>query len=187
MLANVSNVPSAESLGVPRPRLLAGFVLAGALALPAGLAHAGWTAAIQPDPISRQARCLLRSDPVLTPAGHDDTTPVTLVFNGSSLVAITQSDLDGSFADLQLTVDKNPPIRSANIVRDMLLVFDQNLPDLVRQLQEGHQATVYLRFWPTWPVTQTFPVTFSLAGFRKAHDAMNQSCQAPAGTNPVPR
>lgn len=187
MSANASNTSFVESLGAPQRRPLAWLVLASALALLSGLAHASWTTAIQLDPITHQSRCLLSSEPILTPAGHDDTTPVTLVFNGNSLVVITQSELDGSFADLQLTVDKNPPIQSANIARKMQLVFDQNLPDLVRQLREGRQATVQLRFWPNWPVTQTFPVTFNLAGFSKAHDAMNQSCQPAAGANPVPR
>lgn len=187
MSAKASNHLSAESFGVLRRHPLNWLVLAGALALPSELTYASWTAAIQPDPITRQPRCLLSTEPVLTSAGHDDTTPVTLVFNGAGLLVITQSDLDSSFADLQLTVDKNPPIRSANINRKMQLIFDQNLPELIRQLREGHQATLQLRFWPTWPVTQIFPVTFSLAGFRKAHDAMNQSCQPPAGANPAPR
>ncbi len=63
----------------------------------------------------------------------------------------------------------------------MILVFDQNLPELIRQLREGRQATVYLRFWPTWPATQLFPVNFSLIGFSKALDALNQGCRPSPG------
>lgn len=159
--------------------------LASGLTLTAPPASASWTAAIQPDPLTRQSRCLLRSEVVNTPAGHDDATPVTLVFNGGGLLVITQSELDPSFADLQLVVDKNPPIHSQKIERKTILIFDQNSPELIRQLREGRQATVYLRFWPTWPVTQSFPVNFSLAGFSKAHDALNQNCQPPAGANPA--
>ena len=163
-----------------------------ALGVSAGLAltaapAASWTAAVQPDPVTRQARCLLSSESTVISAGHDDTTPVTLVFNGSSLLVVTQSELDTSFADLQLVVDKNPPIRGDKTARKTILIFDQNLPDLIRQLREGRQATVYLRFWPTWPVTQLFPVNFNLAGFSKSHDAFGQNCQSPAGSNPVSR
>jgi hypothetical protein len=78
---------------------------------------ASWTAAIQPDPVTRQSRCLLTSETQTTSAGHDDSTPVSLVFNGSSLLVVTQSDLDPSFADLQLVVDDKPPIRSDKIIR----------------------------------------------------------------------
>ncbi|MBK8185202.1 MAG: hypothetical protein IPK63_20805 [Candidatus Competibacteraceae bacterium] len=162
------------------------------LGLAAGLAvtttpAASWTAVIQPDPITRQQRCLLSSDSVITAAGHDDTTPIVLIFNGDSLLAITQSELDPSFGDLQLVVDKNPPIHSEKIVQKKILVFDQNLPDLVRQLREGRQVTVYLRFWPTWPATQAFPVNFSLVGFSKMHDARTQNCQPPASANSAAR
>jgi len=167
-------------------RWLAALGVSGGLALMTTPA-ASWTAAIQPDPVTRQSRCLLSSESVVISAGHDDTTPVSLVFNGSSLLVVTQSDLDTSFADLQLVVDKNPPVRGEKTARKTILVFDQNLPDLVRQLREGRQATVYLRFWPTWPVTQLFPVNFSLAGFSKSHDTFGQNCQSSAGSNPVSR
>jgi hypothetical protein len=168
-------------------RTLVAFGLCGGLALAAVRAESAWTAAIEPDPLTRQPRCLLSSESVVISAGHDDTTPVSLVFNGSSLLVVTQSDLDTSFADLQLVVDRNPPIRSEKTAHKTILIFDQNLPDLVRQLREGRQATVYLRFWPTWPVTQLFPVNFSLVGFSKSHDTFGQNCQPPTGSNPVSR
>ncbi len=149
--------------------------------LVAGLAQAAWTAAMKPDPLTHQPSCLVSSDPQLTPDGYD-ATPVSLVFNGASLLVVTESELDSSFADLQLVIDKSPPIRSAQISRNkMILAFDQSLPDLVRQLRTGRQAVVYLRFWPTWPATESFAVPFSLAGFAKAHDAMSHHCQPPSG------
>lgn len=186
MLAHKARNSSRDSANGRRWRRLAALGLSAGLALTTTPA-ASWTAAIQPDPVTRQARCLLGSEPVMTSAGHDDTTPVSLVFNGSSLLVITQSELDPSFADLQLVVDKNPPVRSDKTARKTILIFDQGLPELIRQLREGRQATVYLRFWPTWPATQAFPITFSLVGFSKAHDAMNQNCQPSAGSNPASR
>ena len=148
----------------------------------AGPAQAAWTAALKTDPLTRQSHCLISSDPQSISDGYD-TTPVSLVFSGASLLVVTQSELDPSFADLQLAIDKNPPIRSAQIARNkMILVFDQDLPDLVRQLRTGRQVVVYLRFWPTWPATESFAVPFSLAGFSKALDALSQHCQPPSGS-----
>ncbi len=101
------------------------------------------------------------------------------MFNGASLLVVTGSELDGSFADLQLVVNDEPPLRSNKITPNkMILNFDQNVPDLLQRLREGRQATVYLRFWPTWPATQAYPVSFSLIGFSKAHDAFNQGCRS---------
>jgi len=154
------------------------WILAGGLLI-ASTAEAAWIAAIKPDPITRQPRCLLSSDPQMTADGHG-STPVTLIFNGTSLLAVTESELDISFNDLQLVVDKEPPFRSGKLEhKKMTLVFDQDLPSLTQKLRVGKQATVSLRFWPTWPATQLFPVTFSLAGFSKAHDSLTQGCQPP--------
>lgn len=152
--------------------------LSGGLA-PA-LAAAAWSAVIRPDPDTRQPRCLLVSDPVTTPDGYD-ATPVFLALDGVGLRVVAESELDPSFADLRLAVDAEPPIHGSRIIHNkMMLVFDQDLPRLIEQFRAGRQATVYLRFWPTWPVTQSFPVRFSLAGFSRAHDRFTQGCQ-PAG------
>ncbi|HUM93110.1 MAG TPA: hypothetical protein PLU26_01375 [Candidatus Competibacter sp.] len=154
-------------------------LLAGVgLALAAGPAQAAWTAAITKDPLTRESRCLLLSDTQTISDGYEQT-PVSLVFNGASLLVVTGSELDGSFADLQLVVNDEPPLRSNKITPNkMILNFDQNVPDLLQRLREGRQATVYLRFWPTWPATQAYPVSFSLIGFSKAHDAFNQGCRS---------
>lgn len=151
-------------------------VLCG-LALAPVLADAAWMAVIRPDPITRQSRCLLISETQTTPDGYH-STPVFLALDGASLRVITESELDASFTDLQLVVDKEPPVRSTVITHHkMVLVFDQALPKLIEQFRAGKQVTIYLRFWPTWPVTQSFPVSFSLAGFSKAYDRFTQGCQ----------
>ena len=158
--------------------------LIGGLALATVPAEAAWTAAIKPDPLTRQVRCLLTSETQATSDGYD-TTPVTLVFDGVNLMVVTESELDPSFADLQMVVDAEPPIRSEKIVqKKMFLVFDQDIPSLVQKFRAGRQVTVYLRFWPTWPVTQPFPIRFSLIGFSKAYEALNRNCQPPAGPTP---
>ena len=154
------------------------------LALLASQAEAAWTVAMQRDPLTRQTRCLLSSTPQITSDGYD-TTPVTLVFNGNSLLVITESEIDLSFGDLRLAVDENSPLRTEKLDRNMTLVFDREVPELIRQFREGGEATVYLRFWPTWPVTELFPVKFSLIGFSKAHDGMNNNCQPPASAAPA--
>ncbi|HOB63066.1 MAG TPA: hypothetical protein PKI41_13245 [Candidatus Competibacteraceae bacterium] len=161
--------------------------LAGGLLITAVVADAApsaWMAVIKPDPVTRQSRCLLVSETQNTSDGYD-TTPVTLVFNGSRLLAVTESEIDPSFADLQLVIDKEPPFRSDKLAaKNMTLLFEQDVPDLVEKLRAGRQATLYVRFWPTWPATQSFSVPFSLVGFSKAYDNLNRNCQSPAGAAP---
>jgi hypothetical protein len=45
-------------------------------------------------------------------------------------------------------------------------------PRLIEQFKQGGKIRAQLRFWPTWPVTGTHAVTFSLSGFSKAYAAM---------------
>lgn len=157
--------------------------LVSGLAFVATAVNAAWTVGIKPDPLTRQPRCLLSSE-IKTISDGYEPTPISLVFNGDSLLAITESELDASFADLQLTVDNYPPFRSDKIERHIILSFDKDTAALLRRLREGHEAVLYLRFWPTWPVTQLFPIHFSLTGFSKAHDAFVQGCRPLADSNP---
>lgn len=155
-------------------------IVTGVLMLAPVLADANWTATMQPDPVTRQNRCLLVSDTRTTPDGYD-STPVFLALDNASLRVVTLSELDTSLTDLRLVVDKEPALHSSVLApKKMVLVFDQQLPKLIEQLRNGKQATVYLRFWPTWPATQSFPVVFDLAGFTKAYDRFTQGCQPPS-------
>lgn len=175
MLADDSNIKP-TSIPIGRWAILYGL----ALVLVPALADAAWMATVRPDPVTRQSRCLLVSDPQTTPDGYD-STPVVLMIDNASLRVITESELDASFNDLHLVVDKESPLRSNAIIHHKMgLAFDQELPKLIEQFRAGKEATVYLRFWPTWPATQSFPVTFSLVGFSKAHERFTQGCQ-PAG------
>lgn len=183
MPTHLCKIASLQRAADRRRRLKAVYGLLAGLALtPVTAAQAAWTAAVQADPVTRQSRCLIAGDPQTISDGYY-TTPVSLLFNDGSLMVITESDLDPSFADLQLAVDDKPPIRSDKIARKTILVFDQNMQELAQLLRSGRQVAVYLRFWPTWPATQSFPVRFNLAGFSKAYDALNQNCR-PATPSP---
>jgi hypothetical protein len=154
--------------------------LTGGLALAPAWADTAWTATMHRDPVTRQSRCLLISETLTTSDGYD-STPVYLAMDGVSLQVVTESELDTSFNDLRLEVDTEPPVYSDQIIhKKMILVFDQDIPKLIEQFRGGQTVTVHLRFWPTWPVTQSFPIEFSLIGFSKAHESFTQGCR-PAG------
>jgi hypothetical protein len=139
--------------------------------LQAAPAAAEWKVAREPDPLTNQARCLIRSDTITLQDGYGDT-PVTLVGNGQQWVVVTQSELDTGFADLEVVVDNNPPIKAEKIERNNVVVFTRDYSTLLEQFKPGRKATVYLRFWPTWPATQRFLAEFSLIGFAKAFEGL---------------
>jgi hypothetical protein len=138
-------------------------------------ADSAWKKTLRADPINHQSVCLLVSPAKITSDGYE-STPVQLLFNGSSLVIATESELDGAFKDLQLLVDDKPPMHSDKIINKNFLVFDANVAELVKLMRAGQQITVNLRFWPTWPATHSFPIKFSLIGFSKAHDMLSKGC-----------
>lgn len=148
----------------------------GGLAMAPVWADTAWTASIRADPVTRQSRCLLVSETVTTQDGYD-STPVFLALDGMSLRVVTESELDVSFNDLRLDVDMEPSVYSNKLIEKTILVFDQDMPKLIEQFRKGRQAIVHLRFWPTWPATQSFPVQFNLIGFSKAHDSFTHGCQ----------
>jgi len=99
-------------------------------------------------------------------------TPVSLVFTGSALAAVTESNIDLSYPDVGLQVDQEPVIPVDRVERQTIAVFETSADTVRRQFQRGHTARLRLGFWPTWPQTETVVMEFSLLGFTRAHEAL---------------
>ncbi len=136
-----------------------------------------WTAAVAKDPVTQQERCLLRSESQTLQDGYGET-PVSLVINDEALLVITESQIDPGFGDLELLVDDKAPLKTTKVNKDKILVFDSDRAMLIDQFKAGAWATVYLRFWPTWPATQRFPARFTLKGFSKAYSDFERCHQS---------
>ena len=169
-----------------RQRLLRRGIQLSILALAACAVDPGyaWTAESTQDPLTRQEHCLLRSDTQNLQDGYGET-PVTLVFNGEALLAVTTSDIDPGFSDLEIVIDDKVSFKTAKVVKKTIVQFDSDLPSLVEQFKAGSWTTVYLRFWPTWPATQRFPAKFTLKGFTKAYSDFERCRQGRSQTNQV--
>ena len=99
-------------------------------------------------------------------------TPVSLVFTGSALAVVTESNIDLSYPDVGLQVDQGPVIPVDRVHRQTIAVFESSADTLRGQLQRGYTARLKLGFWPTWPQTETVVMEFSLLGFTRAQEAM---------------
>ncbi|MCP5419145.1 MAG: hypothetical protein H6970_02115 [Gammaproteobacteria bacterium] len=150
---------------------------AGALAQQANAAIPNWTLATVKNPLTQQEECMLQSAKVSISDGYGEAD-VTLLISERDLAAVTTSTIDASFNDLRLVIDEGNPIQTKQVVGEKTVVFEQDMAAIVAQFKKGYAVKVYLRFWPTWPATESFPAQFSLRGFTKAYEGL-ANCHAP--------
>jgi hypothetical protein len=125
--------------------------------------------------VSESSPCFLFT-PVKSIDDGQGETPVALRLDAKRLYVTTNSNIDAEFGDLGISVDGKDMILVDSVVRDTNVVFETGALTLVEQFIAGSNATLQLRFWPTWPSTGPKTVEFSLIGFTKAHNQMKE-CQ----------
>lgn len=128
---------------------------AGALAQQANAAIPNWTLATVKNPLTQQEECMLQSAKVSISDGYGEAD-VTLLISERDLAAVTTSTIDASFNDLRLVIDEGNPIQTKQVVGEKTVVFEQDMAAIVAQFKKGYAVKVYLRFWPTWPATESF-------------------------------
>ena len=111
--------------------------------------------------------CVLETEDITLHDGYQDTR-VRLNINNERLLVVTASNIDSSFDDTALQVDRKTVIRADVDEDEQNLRFDAHIVSIIEQFRKGNRVRVYLRFWPTYPATQRYEVAFSLAGFTRA-------------------
>jgi hypothetical protein len=114
-------------------------------------------------------RCYIKSGPQKMQDGYR-TISVHAELDGEGLTVVTPSNIDNSFSDIRIQVDRKAPIALSDLVGKQSVRFaisSQTISDMRR----GKRLNAYIRFWPTWPVTKAHPVSFSLKGFTAASKA----------------
>lgn len=127
-------------------------------------ARAGWT--LQQGS-AKSPGCTLESGSTSMNDGYQDTR-VRLSINNQRLLVMTESNIDSSFADLDLQVDGRAAIPADTVADEQNVLFTSDITSIVEQFRKGNSVTVRLRFWPSYPATQRYPVRFSLMGFTRA-------------------
>jgi hypothetical protein len=134
-------------------------------------ADAAWTVQRHAGTVEGKAACHLQSDTKPVNDGYQETR-ATLLVQQDAVRVQTAAPLDTSFADIGIQVDKQAFIPMDTVSERKTALFTSNYATLVEQFKKGYTVRVQLRFWPTWPVTGTHDVTFSLVGFTKAYMEM---------------
>jgi len=144
-------------------------VAAVATILISGVASANWTVKrIQGE--KNQSRCILESERKTLYDGYQDTEAF-MRLDDKSLLVLTESNIDPNFSDVGLEVDGYGFIGMDKVSMEKRALFESEIAKIINQFKTGVTAKVQLRFWPTWPATKTYSVTFSLIGFREAYAA----------------
>ena len=119
--------------------------------------------------------CVLESNKIDFFDGHDNTGLMFRVVN-DELYLLTKSNIDISFKDIGVQVGDNAFMHAERVVDDQNVVIKNELPALITQLRKTKQARIQLRFWPTYPATQTYSEVVNLDGLVSAYDEY-QSCK----------
>jgi hypothetical protein len=136
-------------------------------------AHAGWTV-VEADP--GKTGCALETEEITLFDGYADTR-LRLSVTDASVRVSTESNIDFSFNDVGLSVDGKVFIPADAVVDEKDVLFSSGVGGMIDQFIHGRVATVYLRFWPTYPATQRYEVHVSLNGFTRAYNDY-QACRS---------
>jgi hypothetical protein len=147
------------------------------------VAWAEWTVKRLNNQTGNLERCVLESNTAPVNDGYQETQ-VSMIVSADTVIVKTKVPLDDSFDDIGLQVEKNAFIKMDKIVEERSALFASSYTKILEQLKKGPvpvkkgqqspspTVKVQLRFWPTWPVTGTHAVEFSLDGFSKAYTDM---------------
>jgi hypothetical protein len=113
--------------------------------------------------------CVITSAKMPVDDGYQKVS-AQIVVESNTVIVKTESELDPSFSDIGMRIGNRDFIPMDKVKQKKQAEFESNYAKIVQQFKDGREVTVQLRFWPTWPVTGTHSVSFSLMGFIKASD-----------------
>ncbi len=115
--------------------------------------------------------CFVESKPVIFFDGESNTR-LKLVATKNDLYAITDSNIDSSYTNTGISVDRSERIKFDLVRKKTSVIFKNYTRQYIDTLSKGYYATVTLGFWPSWPKTRPLSVNVSLLGFNKAYNKL---------------
>jgi len=131
--------------------------------------NANWKVVFENDPASRKKVCLMVSRKNMMEDGQSKT-PVYLIYNGHIFFAKTKSNIDLSYPDLGLQIDKHPQHKISVLYKQSSAAFTSNTVEMRDEFIKGLDARLTLAFWPSWPRTSSFDSHFDLREFNDTYN-----------------
>ena len=129
---------------------------------------ANWKVVFEEDPASGKKVCLMVSRTNKMQDGQS-TTPVYLIYDGRIFFAKTKSNIDLSYPDLGLQIDKKPQHKISVLYKESSAAFTSNTVKMRDEFIHGLDARLTLAFWPSWPKTGRFDSHFDLREFSNTY------------------
>jgi hypothetical protein len=122
-----------------------------------------------------EARCTLQSAIQRMDDGQGGTK-VSLWLTANEMSFLTESDIDLSYTGTGIAIgDRHFDLET--VERRTNPAFSRQRRALLDAMMSGHTLELTLGFWPTWPVTHTYSVSFPLQHFASAYAAL-ETCNA---------
>lgn len=120
-----------------------------------------------------ESRCTLQSTTQRMDDGQGGTR-ISLWLTPNTLFFSTESDIDPSYTGTGITIGERH-FDLETIERRTNPAFSKQRSVLLAAMKNGQTLQLTLGFWPTWPVTHTYSVSFPLQHFAAAYAAW-ESC-----------
>jgi len=170
---------SKPELGKPEPGKPKAALIAPPLAEPVTSASETVTVTLNDLPLSIQgqwtldrdeSRCTLQSVTQKMEDGQGGTR-ISLWLTTTEMSFLTESDIDLSYTGTGITIDGGQHFDLETIERRTNPVFSKQRTALLGAMKSGKSLQLTLGFWPSWPVTHTYSVSFPLQHFATAYAA----------------
>lgn len=116
-----------------------------------------------------ESRCTLQSATQRMDDGQGGTR-VSLWLTATELAFLTESEIDLSYTGTGLTIDGRT-FALETVERRTNPVFSKQRNAILAAMRSGQTLQLSLGFWPTWPVTHTYSVSFPIQHFGTAYSA----------------
>ena len=99
-------------------------------------------------------------------------TPVSILITKDRIVFKTKSNIDLEYEQTGLTIDDHAQMPIENLLNELAISYEHSYKSLIDDMKSGEQAILSLGFWPSWPMTHTYSLSFELGDFASAQLAL---------------
>ncbi len=127
-----------------------------------------WSLDRRLNPVTKKTQCILTSETVNIPDGYA-TTDVQVLLTFDSIYVSADSNIDLKYPGTGIRIGEDTLHPFDRLFKETTaIVSGDDVPALYARMASSPGMVVSLGFWPTWPITETRSVSYTLADFQTA-------------------
>ena len=99
-------------------------------------------------------------------------TQVVLRILKDRIIFKSEANIDNSYEQTGISIDNMKQLPIETLLNEFSISYEQQYKKIIKDMISAKIMTLSLGFWPTWPVTKTHSVNFSLDDFSSAQKAL---------------